>query len=498
LRGVQDNDLEETNWIRGGQTTSGEWRSGVSTPQTWDQIRKEDAYYQVYSGQSYVKIPGNNPITVFLDDKRQFSNIAGGIFAPYALASKFDNNPHYGILVLNDEQREATDLEFRKYMARMTSIYSVDIVLTSDTNLWTRCPVIETGYDTVVTVNRAARFSLRKSPSVWRNGKPIGNGDESMGWFPGYVICVETGERLNVAFGENSMYVTQNGADMIFNPTDVVKRSTDGRYVAGGGHYLYIFGHRTLHHWGGTGLSEAVMVIANDVTDGELVCPYYMQNVGGNIDKGDWLKTQLLRCAGNERLQTMLFRNAMWTAIPLSDTGVTWLETGNDVTIKLRVTRPYQRWRSIDKQSVANVQNANMPLYKFATHSLVPTYNQASTSKEWMDSIFVVPNPYYGIATGGYEATQYETKVKIINLPNECEIKIYSLNGTLIRTLTKSNDGSVLDNKGSTFVEWDLKNSASIPIASGTYLIHIKDTKYKTEKTLKFVCVQRPVDVNAF
>ena len=38
-------------------------------------------------------------------------------------------------------------------------------------------------------------------------------------WFPGYAIDLETGTRLNMAFGENSWMVGDNGNDMRWNPT---------------------------------------------------------------------------------------------------------------------------------------------------------------------------------------------------------------------------------------------------------------------------------------
>ncbi|MCB9272062.1 MAG: hypothetical protein H6561_21230 [Lewinellaceae bacterium] len=54
-----------------------------------------------------------------------------------------------------------------------------------------------------------------------------------MGWFPGYVIDVESGKRLNVFFGENSYYDGRyfpddfdngkpTGGDMMWNPTSQV------------------------------------------------------------------------------------------------------------------------------------------------------------------------------------------------------------------------------------------------------------------------------------
>ena len=41
--------------------------------------------------------------------------------------------------------------------------------------------------------------------------------DTGMSWFPGYAIDTQTGERLNIAFGEDSWLVTENGDDMIYN-----------------------------------------------------------------------------------------------------------------------------------------------------------------------------------------------------------------------------------------------------------------------------------------
>jgi hypothetical protein len=176
------------------------------------------------------------------------------------------------------------------------------------------------------------------------------------------------------------------------------------------------------------------------------------------------------------------------------------LEKGNDVTIKIRVSRPYQRWSSTTGTGKgANAANNDMPLYKFSTHDIATLTNVKNVVKTQMDSIYITPNPYYGISTGGYEASQVDTRVKIINLPQSCKVKIYTLNGTLIRQFDFNSPNPTSSNPNfMTYLEWDLKNSANIPIASGYYYIHITDNKYGFEKTLKFLCIQRPIDVNAF
>ena len=56
---------------------------------------------------------------------------------------------------------------------------------------------------------------------------------------------------------------------------------------------------------------------------------------------------------------------------------------------------------------------------------------------------------------------------------------------------------SGLDNNLSSTLDWDLKNSAGITIASGIYLIHV-DAGSIGEKTIKWFGIIRPVDLNSF
>jgi hypothetical protein len=68
-------------------------------------------------------------------------------------------------------------------------------------------------------------------------------------------------------------------------------------------------------------------------------------------------------------------------------------------------------------------------------------------------------------------------------------VSIYNLSGTLIRFYNKADP--------ITYLDWDLKNNKNIPIASGTYIIHIK-TPEGGEKILKWFGVMRPVDLDNF
>jgi hypothetical protein len=250
----------------------------------------------------------------------------------------------------------------------------------------------------------------------------------------------------------------------------------------GGGHYIYIMGHRDLFL-----RAASTSLIANVDASTGYICNYY--------DEGDWIMKHFARIEAatssstKVTLKHYLYKNVLWTTIPLSN-NYTWLEEGNDVTMTVCVSRPYQKWSSTSGASVSNPRNENLPLYRFSTKELAAIHGQRQVANSYMDSIYITPNPYYGMSRG-YEISQLDTRVKLVNLPPTCKIKIFSMDGTLIRSFDKPNDGT-------TYLEWDLKNAANIPIASGMYLIHIRDNTYKTEKTLKFLCIQRPVDVNAF
>ena len=152
----------------------------------------------------------------------------------------------------------------------------------------------------------------------------------------------------------------------------------------------------------------------------------------------------------------------------------------------------------------AKPQNANMPMYSFSTSDIYAQIADASTLKNAMDLIKVVPNPYYGYST--YEQKRLDTRVRITNLPNVCTIKIFTMNGTLIRTfkrdvtgqedqILKDDDGYPFQqSKRSPYLDWDLKNQNNVPIASGLYIIHI-DAGDAGEKILKWFGVMRPQDL---
>ena len=331
------------------------------------------------------------------------------------------------------------------------------------------------------------RFGVRAGQSVDKDGNraPVGSqasnnpndanyiSGTGMGWFPGYAINIETGERLNMAFGENSWMVGENGRDMLFNPTSNIFNGNE--LVMGGMHYLYVFAH--------TDNKDALIGGSIKVTAN---CPAY--------DAGRFLRKNIpLLAAGLPQViqikRALVYSNAMWVNIPLAVPGQKWLS--NDAKVSLRIAKPYKRYYStndIDSTYKADhMDNRNFPKYRFSTENVATTYNNISKAKTELDLITVVPNPYYAYST--YETNQLDNRVKIVNLPQKCTVTIYSTNGNLIRQFTKDESG--------TAIEWDLKNHAGIPIAGGVYLVHVKADGIG-EKVVKWFGSLRPVDLNSF
>ena len=144
-------------------------------------------------------------------------------------------------------------------------------------------------------------------------------------------------------------------------------------------------------------------------------------------------------------------------------------------------------------------------MYKFGTSDLTPKVNQPEVAKNALSLINVVPNPYY--AYSNYEANQLDNRIKIVNVPPKCVISIYTTSGTLVRRIKRdAGAGNGYNNtEGEAYpevnlessVDWDLKNSVGIPIASGIYLIHVQVDGIG-ERTLKWFGVIRPVDLDTF
>ena len=430
LAGVPDVDgVPSWNWIRSGSVKSND------SPTAAD-LETEDYSIDVDAG-------GNRDLR-FYDPDEQFEKILQGTWAPYRVCSKYKDGPQFSDAVSQGANK-------------LVNLASVDIIITTDKNKWTRCPIIELCEDVLLSDGTAAKFDLRKGQSVDKEGNIDGTGT-GMGWFPGYAINVETGERLNMMFGEDSWLIAENGRDMKFNPTSHYSTPL-GEILFGGKHYVYVMGHNQLD------------AAPNPNKD----CPAY--------DEGAWLRTNI---ALGGIPKKWAYANAMWVGIPMAVQGETWLS--NDIKLRIRVAKPYTRYFATSTDVAANPQNDNFPMYNFSTGDIATATKNNEMAKSALDIINIVPNPYYAFSK--YETTQIDNRVKIVNLPVKCTISIYSVNGSLIRQFKK-------DDNVRTSVDWDMKNHAGIPISGGVYIIHVK-AEGIGEKVIKWFGVLRPTDLNSF
>lgn len=446
----------------------------------------------------------------------------------------------------------------------MAQLPSVHIVITADTTKWTRCPVVEMCDDYTQAEGQARKFSSRAHKSVDKNGDTLAGAataadianpnspayiaEYGMGWFPGYAINTVTGERLNIMFGEDSRYVQHNGRDMIWNPVSVQRDGTQD-YVLGGRHYIYVLnaGNQPFHNmrkstilgnvcryrtpsydagrWANQMLSSVAHLM--DSVDSLTGAPHLWHGIISSENSVDPVRDSI----------AMLYASVAWVNMPLVSPRYAFKYPGRnavknagcasngiptDAIIDIDIRAPYGRYMGPNGTSYVNCgqpnRNGNMPTYQFTlSASDAVLENLAINSddkKAYADSLLslisVVPNPYYSYSK--YEtSSQLETKVRIINLPvgeengvkKGCTINIYTVDGTLVRTIgptavTRNQSSSNSNIVGeSTSVDWDLHNHTGIPIAGGMYLIHVSVPGIG-EKVIKWFGTMRPVDLNSY
>ena len=423
LQGLEDTDLNyPTNWIRSGSNSEPTDPDPTCSPNLW--VSNPCYYYDR-------DISGN------------WKDLINGAMAPFKYVGfEIDGmpagNPGDNPSTENIEGYAKFNTSFFNSKLSITDVHDVDIVITAVQDDWTKCVVLEMNHNENQNVGGSDVLEIRNQQSVDKNGEPVG-GVVGMGWFPGYAIDVSNGKRLNMAFGENSWLPGDNGADMIWNPTSNISNST-GQPLLGGMHYVYVFN------------------VKDDM-------PIY--------DEGKYIHTQLSMKtnAGHQNV----FENCTWVFAPLLIENRALLET--DVTIKGRISKPY---------TVKEITNSNdgYPHYAFTiTENDAPRANVVSELQTLLDIINIVPNPYY--AYSNYEESRLDKVVKITNLPQKCNVRIFNMSGQLIKQFNKDAE--------QTFVDWNLTNEKGVPIASGIYIIHI-EVPGVGERILKWFGTMRTED----
>ena len=559
MNSVIDQDgVTPYNWIRSGTNKSPGY---------------EDAFYNY---QKNVKPPA---VGAFYDPQKQFGKILGGTWAPYPLCASYysltPSSEPFPTRIFSGPGFSAEpwiqDSYFQEHNygppletstpnfgnTDLRKLGSTLIVFTKDKSKWTRCPVLEMQEKSKLSEGHALFWEPRHHASVDKNGdtaKVAGRptdttnvenpgyiSGQGMGWFPGYAINLETGERLNMMFGEDSYQKENNGMDMIWNPTS--NSDYPFPFAMGGKHFVYVFGGNSINS---TFYNSGVP--NNGPWQIDLAGKRYP---GGRYDYGKrtmaiftaFFTPHVLGSSINASILApinVIERDLMWVSIPLPKLGYSFLKPENmpsDVRVQINVSKPYRygysgvaklvpgtlqtvisanenELVSVNSPSMMTIdtsstpKNNNFPMYTFNTSEISTLFDQSSVAKSALDIIQVVPNPYYG--SSSYELlNRVDTRVRITNLPNKCTIRIFTMNGILVRTFTRDVSGQedqyVLTSGGnntkqsqrSPYLDWDLKNENNISVASGLYLFYI-DAPGIGEKVVKWFGIMRPLDVQSY
>jgi len=416
------------------------------------------------------------------DPNLELSTLGTGYFVPF-ISTRYEPASSF---YLSPAARELMGFMLISSVSslRYRDLNNVDIVMTSDKTKWSKCMVIESTAPDLVssgTLGNRKNFELRNSPSIDQNGNPLNDGTSGFSYFPGYAVDVETGKRLNIFFGESSLYTdtliningtltnlksllkdeVALGGDMIFNPSsqlviedlvirdpitnEIITLFNPRATVAGGQHYIYV----TRQEYDGCGLMSSRL---NRTAIGATASNLNRGKVGAAIT---WTSFPIL--AHNTKL------------LPLSEGLIP-----NDVIIKLRVDNPYGESRkyNIDRERECETVSDH-PVYEFGFDN----FTSFLSSVNGLESVFLSPNPA--------NLLQAEIALKLYNLPIESTVSIIDINGNLVKKFLPL-EGTTESMSGPGVTETSY-NVGSNLLRQGLNFVCIIDNKTGNIKTLKWM-----------
>ncbi|KAA3612178.1 MAG: T9SS C-terminal target domain-containing protein [Calditrichaeota bacterium] len=117
--------------------------------------------------------------------------------------------------------------------------------------------------------------------------------------------------------------------------------------------------------------------------------------------------------------------------------------------------------------------------FTFSTDGYEPS-SSSQLAKNDIKQINVFPNPYYGMHRN--ETDYFDRYVTFNHLPERAVLRIFSLAGTLVRTIEKDDP--------SQFAQWDMLNENGLPAASGIYFVHVEMDDLNVNKKLKLAIIR--------
>ncbi|MCS7189680.1 MAG: hypothetical protein NZ933_07750, partial [Bacteroidia bacterium] len=476
-------------WLSSFSVESAKWGSGpaqyseaAALPPNYNECQ----YTSTAQNSPYPPPPSSAPWTLFYDGNKKvfYKGVLNGGWLPYGLVTPFNANkpdqvgmgtsfcavlsggcPSIYVQVSSDAREFVT----------FERLPSMELVITPDKTKWSRCIVIEAspsaslsalvraGYPRVAKW-RLSRDVIQGDTLAYRN-EPLSISSQGFSWFPGYAVNLETGERVNVLFAEASWFKGENGDDMLFNPTSSAGSSGD---AYGGRHWIFLTTYpydecRKFAEW--LCVADSTPTLKTPVGQ-ERGLTFRKQN-------GDTV-----------RIDSFL-KYIAWMDLPKVASPQYEFKHYKDIPTEVRI-------RIGVNKAFASSATGEPPTFEFSTSEIATRTGQKEVAKNALDLIRIVPNPFYGrsgVGRGRYEISQVDSRAKLVNLPKRCTIRIFTLNGVLVRTFRKDTE--------ETFLEWDLKNEYGVPIASGVYIIHI-DAPELGEKVIKFFAIMPQVDLNNY
>jgi hypothetical protein len=186
---------------------------------------------------------------------------------------------------------------------------------------------------------------------------------------------------------------SENGRDMLWNPS-ASTNTAHGDPLWGGMHYIYVLGHN------------------GDLTYATNFTTVDLQNELKDIPRYDagYAAWKIFSSSAASSQRTEIFQDAMWVNIPLLTPGHSLLES--DVTIRLRVTKPFTR-----ALSGPVAMNDTNPLFTFtlrrSDYPFLPHLGEA----------IVYPNPFADECTIAFENPEGQ----------RVRLRVYDMRGRLVR-----------------------------------------------------------------
>jgi hypothetical protein len=131
------------------------------------------------------------------------------------------------------------------------------------------------------------------------------------------------------------------------------------------------------------------------------------------------------------------------------------------------------------------------PAPAYATVALLPQPAYLDTLMKLTLNVKAVPNPY--IVNNEWQRSSLIRRMRFINLPGRCTIRIFNLNGELVKTILHTETitpagGTEVKNNAGGDEWWDLLSENRQLIASGVYVFHIESSV--GEQVGKFAVIQ--------